>query len=59
MEEEKKAAEFENCVVCRKQTDVPKTRDISERKYYIEGAGQLCRDCYFEIYGKGRTPGQD
>ena len=58
MAQEEKATDFEKCVVCGKQTDVPKTKDISERKYYIEGAGQLCGECFFEIYGKGRKPGQ-
>lgn len=44
--------ELECCVCCGKMTTVPKTRDINIRKEYIEGSGQLCRQCFYEIYGK-------
>lgn len=45
---------FEICVSCGKQTDIPREKHISERRFYIEGAGQLCRDCYYQLYGPGR-----
>ncbi len=45
---------FEICVSCGKQTDIPREMHISERRFYIEGAGQLCRDCYYQMYGPGR-----
>lgn len=41
---------FERCVLCGVVTDVPVQMPVSERKCYIPGAGQLCRDCW-ELYG--------
>ena len=38
-------SEKEVCVICGALTDVPKTRGLEFRKYYIEGVGQLCRMC--------------
>lgn len=43
--------ELERCVLCGKQTDVPRDLDISLRVGYVEGAGQLCRECYQRVYG--------
>lgn len=40
----------EACVVCRIDTRVPRELDISERLFYIEGAGQHCHDCYNTLY---------
>ena len=42
--------EFERCVVCGTQTNVPREMHIDFRDCYIEGAGQLCRDCYTKLY---------
>lgn len=42
---------FERCVLCGAVTDVPVQMPVSERKCYIPGAGQLCRDCCRELYG--------
>lgn len=44
----------ETCVCCGKKTQVLKSEPISRRKFYIEGGGQLCRDCYYELYGPNR-----
>ena len=41
----------ERCVLCGVVTDVPGQMPVSERKCYIPGAGQLCRDCCRELYG--------
>jgi len=41
--------EFENCVLCGKETDVLKNTPIELRENYIECAGQLCRDCMEEL----------
>ena len=41
---------FERCVLCGVVTDVPVQMPVSERKCYIPGAGQLCRDCCRELY---------
>lgn len=40
----------ETCVLCGRLAEEEKEQPVSERKYYIEGAGQLCRKCYQETY---------
>lgn len=40
----------ESCVLCGRITDMERDWPVSMRKYYIEGAGQLCGSCYFAIY---------
>jgi len=40
----------EPCVSCGKQTEYPVQMPIELRNWYIEGAGQLCEDCYTNIY---------
>ena len=42
--------ETDKCVVCGKDTKVPKDLPIDYRQYYVEGAGQLCKECYERIY---------
>ena len=37
---------FETCIQCGVETDTLKTTHIDFRIGYIEGAGQLCRQCY-------------
>jgi hypothetical protein len=44
----------EHCILCGCLTDVLICQDVHSRKFYIEGAGQLCRDCYEDLYS-GRT----
>jgi len=41
---------YERCISCKEMTGTPKTLDIQQRLYYIEGAGQLCRDCWEALY---------
>tara|TARA_Y100000310_G_C20607456_1_gene776265 strand:- start:1242 stop:1448 length:207 start_codon:yes stop_codon:yes gene_type:complete len=38
------------CVSCGEATQHNKLDHIDMRKYYVEGAGQLCYDCYMRIY---------
>lgn len=38
-------SEYECCVLCGCLTDIPKSMSIEKRWGYIEGAGQLCREC--------------
>lgn len=40
----------EKCVCCEGDTGIPKSTPLADRKYYIKGSGQLCGDCYFELY---------
>lgn len=42
----------EYCMACNKETDVPVNLHIDFRNYYVEGAGQLCKECFERIYGK-------
>jgi uncharacterized protein YlaI len=36
----------DKCVLCGKETPYDKTTHIDYRLHYVEGAGQLCEDCY-------------
>lgn len=38
--------EFETCVICNVDTNVPKSMHIDFRNNYVDGAGQLCFNCY-------------
>lgn len=42
---------YERCVICKRETDVPADREVGLRRFYIEGAGQLCPACYRQLYG--------
>ena len=42
----------EKCVVCEEETQYNKEDHIDFRICYIEGSGQLCLNCYDEIYVK-------
>ena len=37
--------EYEICVLCRKETNIPVHMHIDCRVGYVEGVGQLCYDC--------------
>jgi hypothetical protein len=41
----------DKCVSCGVETLYDKTDHVDFRLGYVEGAGQLCLDCYDEIYG--------
>ena len=45
--------EFENCVLCGKETDVLKCTPIELRENYIECGGQLCAECMAEVNSIG------
>jgi uncharacterized protein with PIN domain len=47
-----KHSEFEHCTQCNSITKVRKDTQIEERVRYVEGSGQLCKVCYYEIYVK-------
>ena len=42
----------ELCVVCWKETEFDKDTPIELRQRYVRGVGQLCYDCWKELYGK-------
>ena len=41
--------QYEDCVLCRKVVSIDKSTHIDFRDSYIEGIGQLCRDCYHKV----------
>lgn len=43
--------QYEQCVLCRKITDIPIELAIDYRAFYLEGAGQLCYNCFKKLYG--------
>ena len=50
----KQKPEKDTCVICGKETEYTKDTPIQNRIGYVEGAGQLCRDCHMELYLKGQ-----
>ena len=42
--------ETDKCACCGCDTGISKDTPISNRKYYIQGRGQLCNKCYTELY---------
>jgi recombinational DNA repair protein (RecF pathway) len=44
--------ETEKCVFCGRNTGVSINTHIDSRKTYVEGAGQLCAECFKETYNK-------
>lgn len=58
----------ELCIRCGKPTPYHPNTPITLRRYYVEGSGQLCEQCYFALYpvprafdsdGYVRPAGQD
>ena len=43
--------EKDKCVNCKRETLYSKETHVDFRLGYVEGAGQLCLDCYGVIYG--------
>jgi len=42
--------EYEKCVSCGDTTEEKRETNINHRDHYVEGAGQLCKDCWVELY---------
>ena len=42
----------EECVICKYDTGYDGYDDIKNRKYYVEGRGQLCGWCWKRRYRK-------
>jgi len=47
---ENKNSETEKCVSCKKDTGISINTHIDFRKGYVEGAGQLCSECFINTY---------
>lgn len=39
----------EKCISCGAETNVPVTQHIDFRMFYIEGAGQCCKECFEKL----------
>ena len=40
----------ELCIHCNKPTPYHPNTRITLRRYYVEGSGQLCEKCFYELY---------
>lgn len=40
----------ELCIRCNKPTPYHPNTPITLRRYYVEGSGQLCEKCFYELY---------
>ncbi|MBR2842440.1 MAG: hypothetical protein IKF06_04090 [Lachnospiraceae bacterium] len=40
----------ELCIRCGKPTPYHPNTPITLRRYFVEGSGQLCEQCYFTLY---------
>ena len=38
------------CVRCGKPTAYDPSTPITLRRYFVEGAGQLCEECYYHLW---------
>ena len=43
---------YEKCVSCKREVGYTINTHIDVRKNYVEGVGQLCSDCFIEVYKK-------
>lgn len=43
---------IEKCVNCGRNTGYSINDHVDVRKTYVEGAGQLCSECFVEVYKK-------
>jgi hypothetical protein len=42
----------EKCVSCTREVGYTINTHIDARKNYVEGVGQLCSECFIEVYNK-------
>jgi len=40
----------ELCIRCNKPTPYHPNTPITLRRYFVEGSGQLCEKCFYELY---------
>jgi len=39
----------EKCISCGAETNVPVTQHVDYRYFYVEGAGQCCKECFEKL----------
>ena len=54
--ETKVTLETERCILCGDDTGVPTNLPADARKYYIDGVGQLCENCYIKVNSCKQEP---
>jgi recombinational DNA repair protein (RecF pathway) len=42
----------EKCIICDVDTKIEKSTHIDYRYFYVEGVGQLCKECWEKISSK-------
>ena len=40
----------EKCIRCGVETEYDVSSPVTVRRWYIEGSGQLCEKCFYELY---------
>ena len=40
----------EKCIRCGRETEYETSTPVTVRRWYIEGSGQLCEQCFYELY---------
>ena len=48
--DKKKSSDDEKCIICGNNTSYKTSDNINVRNWYVEGGGQLCRECYEKVY---------
>jgi recombinational DNA repair protein (RecF pathway) len=51
--------DIEKCINCGRETGYSINDHVDSRKTYIEGSGQLCAECFKEVYNKVHKKGVD
>ncbi len=49
-EHEPLAPQVDKCVICNKETEYLFSTPIDERRFFVAGVGQLCKECYDAVY---------
>jgi len=45
---------LDKCVLCNADTPYTEHTHIDYRNFYVEGAGELCVECYDKVYGSNK-----
>ncbi len=52
---EKKPNKQDKCVICNCETQYDEFDHVDSRYFYVEGAGQLCPECWNNTYEQKNT----
>lgn len=51
-DEQEQQGQTERCVLCGRTVPVRVDMPVEKRRYYVEGAGQLCAGCFDRLYAE-------